>query len=364
LLVADDDRITRELLTGILRAAGYLVEAVEDGQQAVERAARGSVDLVLLDIMMPRLSGLEACRILKGLTVDSFLPVLLVTVKTDSQSRVEGLRLGADDYVCKPFDEPELIARIEAMMRIKRLHDHVIESRKRLETMSVHDELTGAYNYRYLHSRLSEEFKRAERYHDPVSCALVDIDQLQLINERGGHSAGDAAIRNLADVIRRSVREVDVVARFGGDEFLVVLPSTHFGGSVAVAERIWREFQVKEDAPRSRRQPPPVTVSIGVALYPSKDVKTKDTLLRAADTALFQAKRDGGNRICVFQQQGYIYSPESDARASAGDARGETGGRGGHDAPRERLSSITSEGRGFPAESKTSPSRILPPREG
>ena len=125
LLAADDDRLTRELLANILRGHGYVVETCDDGQEAVERVSRGGVNLVLLDIMMPRLSGLEACRLLKGMTNESFLPVVLVTVKTDTASRVEGLKIGADDYVCKPFDERELVARVEAMLRIKRLHDHV-----------------------------------------------------------------------------------------------------------------------------------------------------------------------------------------------------------------------------------------------
>jgi two-component system, cell cycle response regulator len=308
IVVADDDRITREMLAGILRLHGFNVETVVDGQAAVERVGRGGVDLVLLDILMPRLSGLEACRLLKGMTSDNFLPVVLVTVKTDTASRVEGLRIGADDYVCKPFEERELIARVEAMLRIKKLHDHVAKARAKLEQLSVHDDLTGLYNYRYLHTRLSEEFKRAERYHDPLASIVVDIDRLQAINDGGGRPLGDQIIRAVADVVRRSVREVDVVARFGGDEFLVVLPSTHFAGSVTVAERIWREVGEKpfiSEATRSAK----VTLSIGVALYPSRDVRTKDALLRAADTALHQAKRDGGNRICVFQQQGYLYTP-------------------------------------------------------
>src|SRR6185503_14740272 len=213
--------------------------------------------------------------------------------------------IGADDYVCKPFEEKELVARVEAMLRIKRLHDHVAAARQKLEQMSVHDELTGLYNYRYLHTRLSEEFKRAERYHDPLASIVVDIDRLQTINDSGGRALGDQIIKAVADVVKKSVREVDVVARFGGDEFLVVLPSTHFAGSVTVAERIWREVGDKpflNDLTRSAR----VTLSIGVALFPSRDVRTKDALLRAADTALHQAKRDGGNRICVFQQQGYL----------------------------------------------------------
>ena len=307
-VVADDDRITREMLGTILRSHGFVVETVADGQLAVERVARGGVDLVLLDILMPRLSGLEACRLLKGMTSDSFLPVVLVTVKTDTASRVEGLKIGADDYVCKPFDEKELIARVEAMLRIKKLHDHVAKARARLEQLSMHDDLTGLYNYRYLHTRLSEEFKRAERYHDPLACIVIDIDRLQGMNDLGGRPFGDSVVRGVAEVIRKSVREVDVVARFGGDEFLVVLPSTHFAGSVTVAERIWREVTEKSFL-GDLSKPANVTLSIGVALFPSRDVRTKDALLRASDAALHQAKRDGGNRICVFQQTGYLYTP-------------------------------------------------------
>ncbi|MCC6217678.1 MAG: diguanylate cyclase [Polyangiaceae bacterium] len=299
--------MTRELLANTLRSHGFTVLTTEDGQSAVERVARGGIDLVLLDVMMPRLSGLEACRLLKGMTSDTFLPVVLVTVKTDTASRVEGLRIGADDYVCKPFDEAELLARVEAMLRIKRLHDHVGRARAKLEQMSVHDELTGLYNYRHLHVRLGEEFKRAERYHDPLACVVLDVDRLQQANDAGGRGLGDDVLRAVAEALRKSVREVDVVARFGGDEFLVILPSTHFAGSVTVAERIWREVGARTFSGHQRTLG--VTLSMGVALFPSRDVRTKDALLRAADTALLQAKRDGGNRICVFQQTGYVYTP-------------------------------------------------------
>jgi diguanylate cyclase (GGDEF)-like protein len=353
IIVADDDRFAREMLTSILLRAGHTVDTVIDGQEAVERVSQGNVDLVLLDVVMPRLSGLEACRILKGMTIEGFLPVVLVTVKTDTQSRVEGLRIGADDYVCKPFEEQELVARVNSMLRIKRLHDQMALQKAKFERLSVHDELTGLYNYRYLHTRLSEEFKRAERYHEPFASVIIDIDQLRAVNETCGRNIGDATLRRVADSIRRCVRDVDVIARYGGDEFLVVLPSTHFAGSVVVAERIWRDVGGRpieaevggesrasleprrddlrlpgplEKAPtqtetlpsEGRRTegearwtlgPRELTVSIGVALYPSRDVRSKDALLRAADSALSQAKREGGNRICVFQQQGYIYTP-------------------------------------------------------
>jgi two-component system cell cycle response regulator len=307
-VVADDDRLTRELVAGMLRTRGYEVETVADGQAAVERVARGGVHLVLLDVLMPKLGGLEACRLLKGMTTGAFLPVVLVTVKTDSQSRVEGLRIGADDYVCKPFDENELVARVEAMLRIKRLHDHVAEARARLEQLSIHDDLTGLYNYRHLHVRLGEEFKRAERHHEPLACLAIDIDRLQQQNELGGRPHGDRVIRHVADTIRRGTREGDVIARFGGDEFLVVLPGLHFAGSANVAERIFRDVAsrpvVADVGPGTS-----VTVSIGVSLFPSRDVRTKDALLRAADQALGNAKREGGRRVCVHQQEGQIYTP-------------------------------------------------------
>jgi diguanylate cyclase (GGDEF)-like protein len=313
-VVADDDRVMRDTICGVLERAGYEVVRALDGQEAVERVGQGGVDLVLLDILMPRLGGIETCRIIKGMTGDGFVPVMLVTVRTDTASRVEGLKIGADDYITKPFEDSELIARVEAMLRIKRLNDHLIAVRHKLERLSVYDELTGLYNFRYLHSRLREEFKRAERYHEPLACAVVDIDRLRQHNDEGGQAQGNAIVKGVGDIIRRCVREVDVVARYGGDEFLVILPSTHLAGSVAVAERMWREVRGRA-FPVDRSGTTRVAITVGVALYPSPDIRTKEALLRAADAALSQAKREGGDRVCVFQQHGTIYSPELDEQA-------------------------------------------------
>lgn len=310
-VVADDDRVTREYVAGLLRGQGMDVETADNGQRAVERVGRGGVDLVLLDIIMPGLSGLDCCRLIKTMTQDSFLPVVLLTGKTDTESRVEGLRIGADDYVCKPFDERELSARVAAMLRIKKLHDDVQSAKARLAHLAVHDELTGLYNYRYLHTRLNEEFKRAERYRDPLACAMIDIDHFKQFNDQHGHDVGDAILREVGARLRSAVREIDVVARYGGEEFLLVLPSTHFSGALTVADRVWRSFG--SEPMRVDGQEHTVTVSVGVALFPSRDVRTKDQLLKASDRALYQAKSDGRNRICVFQHQGYIYKPELQA---------------------------------------------------
>ncbi len=307
-LIADDDRVTREYVGGLLRGNGMHVEIAEDGKAAVDRVAKGGVDIVLLDILMPGLNGIDCCRLIKTMTQDTFIPVILVTAKSDPDSRVEGLRIGADDYVVKPFDQRELLARISNMLRIKRMHDQVNHAKDRLEKLAVRDELTGLYNYRYLHTRLQEEFKRAERYRDPLACAMVDIDHFKLFNDRFGHSVGDAVLAEVAVRLKRAVREIDVVARYGGEEFLLVLPSTHFSGALTVADRVWRS--VGEEPLRHEGVDHKITISCGVALYPSRDVKTKDQLLKAADKALYQAKGDGRDRICVFQHQGYIYRPE------------------------------------------------------
>ena len=300
--------MTREYVAGLLRANGLRVETVSNGQQTLDRVGQGGVGLVLLDIIMPGLSGLDCCRLLKTMTQDAVLPVVLVTARTDTESRVEGLRIGADDYVCKPFDERELLARVTGMLRIKRAHDEVASAKERLAKLAVEDELTGLYNYRYLHTRLGEEFKRAERYRDPLACAMVDIDRFKDFNDQYGHETGDVVLAEVAKRLRGAVREIDVVARYGGEEFLLVLPSTHFSGALTVADRVWRA--VSAMPLRHDGKDHHITVSVGVALYPSRDVRSKDHLLKAADRALYQAKADGRNRICVFQHQGYIYKPE------------------------------------------------------
>lgn len=307
-LIADDDRMTRQAVTKTLLDHGIRVEAVEDGQQALDRARRGGIDLVILDVVMPRLSGIECCRLIKGLSEETFLPVVLLTSRNDTESRIEGLRIGADDYLGKPFDERELLARVDNLLRLKKAHNDMLASRKRLEQMSIQDELTSVYNYRHLQTRLSEEFKRSQRYRYPLACAMVDIDRFKLINDEFGHDMGDAVLREVSSRISGAVREVDVVARYGGEEFSLVLPNTHFAGALTVADRVWRAVGQKPIQMADRRIK--VTVSVGVSLYPSRDIKTKDQLLKAADEAVMRAKSEGRDRICVFQQQGYLYRPD------------------------------------------------------
>jgi diguanylate cyclase (GGDEF)-like protein len=308
-LIADDDHVSRQYVATLLRKHGMVVEFAEDGPRALACARDLDLDIVLLDIMMPGLDGLDCCRLIKGITQEEFLPVILLTSKTDADSRVTGLRIGADDYVTKPFDERELLARVNNLLRLKRMHDNINEARSRLEQLAVQDELTGLFNYRYLHTRLNEEFKRSERYRDPLACVMLDIDHFKRVNDRFGHDAGDAVLRETSARLRKAVREIDVVTRYGGEEFLLVLPSTNFSGALSVADRVWRA--VGSEPYMLATGPERVSISVGVAVFPSRDIKTKDQLIKAADKALYQAKGDGRDRICVYQHQGYIYRPES-----------------------------------------------------
>jgi two-component system cell cycle response regulator len=306
--VVDDDRVTREYVAGLLRGRGYRVTAVESAQKLLDLHRENLVDLVLLDVMMEGLSGVDCCRILKSAgPQDTFLPVILVTARNDPDSRVEGLRIGADDYVTKPFDERELLARVEAMLRIKRSHDDLSAARDRLAQLAVQDELTGLYNVRYLHTRLTEEFKRAERHRDPLAVAMLDVDHFKSVNDRFGHEAGDAVLREVSVRLRKSVREIDVVTRYGGEEFVVLLPSTHLAGALVVADRVARSL--REEPFQAAGRDIEVTASIGLALFPSRGVQTKESLLRSADRALYRAKDEGRDRICVFQEQGYVFAP-------------------------------------------------------
>lgn len=311
-LVADDDALTRELVAAKLREHRYEVETVEDGQAAIERFEDDKFDVVLLDVVMPRVSGIEACRTIKGSRGggerETDIPVLLSFAKTDVKSRIEALRSGTDGYVCKPFEEVDLLAAIASALRIKRLRDQLRAAQKEVERLRSQDELTGACSFVELHHLLAKEFARAEEHAEPLACCIVDVDGLRIHNEQGGRALGDEILRGVSEVIVSSLRESDIVARYGDDSFFVMLPSTHFAGSLVVASRIWRDVASRAFGNLEAH----VTLSVGVALFPSRDVRTKDALLEALEAALLEAKRKGGNRLCVFQQEGFIYTPVTD----------------------------------------------------
>jgi diguanylate cyclase (GGDEF)-like protein len=313
ILVVDDSRTQLEWLVAVLQREGFDVRSAATGKEAILKVRTDAPDLVLLDMILPDMDGLEVLRIVKALPDEQFIPVIILSVKSDLDSKVTGLRIGADDFLSKPFAEAEILARCAAMLRIKSLQDQLRATQRKLEEQSITDGLTGLKNRRLFDERLEEEFRRAQRYADPVSLIMIDLDHFKQVNDRFGHQMGDLVLREAAACIRASIRDPDICARYGGEEFAVILPKTHLSGALAVAERIWRELGTKvyhQEIPEGGRAEPVdvrVTASIGLAFFPSKDITSAALLVKFADEALYQAKHSGRNTICLYQAQGYRY---------------------------------------------------------
>jgi diguanylate cyclase (GGDEF)-like protein len=309
ILVVDDSKTQLDWLVQVLVREGYDVGTAMDGKEAIRKVRTEPPDLVLLDMILPDMDGLEVLRMVKTRPDDQFVPVIILSVKADLDSKVRGLRIGADDFLAKPFAEAEILARCAAMLRIKSLQDQLRRAQRELEEKSVTDGLTNLKNRRFFDERFVEEFRRAQRYADPMSLIMIDLDLFKHVNDRYGHPAGDVVLRDAAALIRTSIRDPDICARYGGEEFAVILPNTHLTGAVVVAERIWRELGAKAYQVPSAGATVElhVTASLGLAFYPSKDIASPELMLRYADEALYQAKNAGRNTICLYQGQAYRY---------------------------------------------------------
>jgi two-component system, cell cycle response regulator len=324
ILVVEDSRTQLERVTKVLSSEGYQVATAGDGKEAIREVKRDPPDLILLDMILPDMDGLEVLRIVKA-QAEAFIPVILLSVKSDLDSKVAGLRIGADDFLAKPFADEEVLARAAAMLRIKTLQDELREAKDQLEKLSVEDGLTSLFNHRHFQEELRREFGRARRYNDPLSLIMIDLDHFKEVNDRHGHPFGDKVLREVAQLVKASLRDTDLCARYGGEEFSVILPKTMMAGALAVAERIHRELNQKAFAVDAAQVLPGgassaagkgagerVTASFGIASYPSKDVTSAELLVRYADEALYRAKREGRNAICVYQSQSYRYDTGSE----------------------------------------------------
>src|SRR6267143_2718294 len=224
--------------------------------------------------------------------------LIVATVGTAAE-RVLGLQKGADDYLALPCDPDELLARVRALLRVKEMHDRVLSIQHELERLVVSDPLTGLYNRRYLVDRLAQEMNRVDRYGGTLAFAMIDLDGCKPVNDKYGHVFGDRLLRAVASEISRSLRTPDVAARYGGDEFAVILPQTQPEGALRVCERIRKA--VDQLALNAGDEPVSVTASLGVANYPGELISTAEELVHAADEALYGAKRGGKNRYSAVR---------------------------------------------------------------
>ncbi len=298
ILLAEDDPVTRMLMTRFLKKAGYEVDAVADGVEALDKMMKRYYPILVTDWEMPGMDGIGLCKAMRAMQLDGYVYALLLTARDAKEHIIAGLEAGADDYLVKPVHEPELIARLNAGRRVLALEHSLRAANQRNRILSITDALTGAYNRRYLMEQLPREVERCRRYAYPLSVVMCDVDHFKLINDDKGHAAGDDVLQQVVARMQRSIRSnSDWVSRYGGEEFLIVLPETDFKAGCFVAEKLRAIIGNEEFATRAGDFR--VSASFGVAATgpqgPDMALKVEG-LIKAADQCLYRAKEDGRNR--------------------------------------------------------------------
>jgi two-component system, cell cycle response regulator len=299
ILVVDDNPDNLEIISTRLRFRGYDVLVAERGEEAITKVHEEAPDLILLDIMMPDMDGYEVARRIRAERDLPYIPIIVVTARDSTEDKVTGLDAGADDYLTKPINFPELEARVRSMLRIKRLQDQLEETNRELEQLSISDGLTGLYNHRHLHEMLADEYERSRRTEEPMSVVMFDLDRFKDVNDAFGHQAGDRVLEELAAILRECAREIDKLGRYGGEEFMAILPDSDAEAGAVFAERVRQlvenqRFDIQTDEPLR------MTVSAGVASYPADQADNPRRLVHQADLALYSAKHSGRNQVVRF----------------------------------------------------------------
>jgi two-component system, cell cycle response regulator len=297
ILVADDDALTLESLVERLRRGGHDVTACEDGDNAWRRATAedGDHDMMILDWMMPGIDGLELCRRVRRRTDRPYVYLIVMTVKGSPEDVVAGLDAGADDYLVKPFSWEELDARVRAGGRIVDLQNRLILAQDALRVQAMQDPLTRIMNHGAIMDSLLKEVARAHREKTAFSIILGDLDDFKRINDEYGHVVGDHVLVEVAKRMRSCLRPYDAVGRYGGEEFLTVLPSTEPEAALALAERI--RSTISSEPIRVDGIDVEVTISQGVAVWADPRPIPGERLIQAADRALYAVKHSGRNGV-------------------------------------------------------------------
>ena len=310
ILVVDDLPDNVEILRARLTSRGFEIATAANGEEALAAVHGDPPHLILCDVMMPGIDGYEVSRRVKHDTAQGklpFIPIILVTALSQTEDIVQGLNVGADDYIAKPYNFQELEARVRAMLRIKKLQDELDQKNRELEVvnkklrkLSITDGLTELFNHRHVHQLLRDEFERSGRSGEPVAVAMLDLDRFKSINDTYGHPTGDVILYETARILRDTAREIDMVGRYGGEEFIAILPNTDEEEAGRFAERVRAavEAHVYRDEANEIR----MTVSAGVASFPAPETDSPEALLKRADEALYEAKESGRNRVVRASQ--------------------------------------------------------------
>ncbi|MBI1947318.1 MAG: diguanylate cyclase [Deltaproteobacteria bacterium] len=302
ILVVEDSRAQREHLAEVLKKRGFAVTTAAGGLDALKQIRSDPPDVVLLDVVLDDLDGYSVCRWVRLGDRTRDVIVIMLTVKREVKERVEGLNVGADDYLPKPVDDEELEARIFAALRSRQAKHELRQRNTELEALLVRSEraamtdaVTGIYNRRRFVDLLGREWATARRYGHSVSCSLIDVDHFKRINDESGHAAGDEALRCIAQVVAGAIREVDACARYGGDEFAVMFPHTpREKAQIAIERALTR---LRRERAQWAAHLHALEFSAGIASSEDNGIGTPEQLLEAADRALYAAKRERGSIV-------------------------------------------------------------------
>ena len=298
ILLVEDTEVDAKIVKTALEGEPFQLHTVASGKNVFSFVKQKKTDLILLDLLLPDMDGFEICRRLKKEFKD--IQVVIVTCLDDLDSKIKGVELGADDFLVKPVVGRELKARIKTLLEKKVHMDSLrVHYEEALDRSQV-DWLTGLYNHGYFQQFLGYELKRAFEQGFPVSLIMIDVDDFKRYNDTLGHSAGDAILREMGQVVRNSIREVDFAARYGGEEFAVVLPYVHRDNAVIVAERIHKAITSHEFLHDDSIELGNPTVSMGIAVFP-EEAADKAELITKADSMLYLAKQNGKNQFRISE---------------------------------------------------------------
>lgn len=317
-LIIDDSVAVREQIIRTLESFSLFTRyyEAEDGLEGFKKLLSSPVDIILCDLEMPRIDGFKFLGMLKARTELQNVPVIILTGMNDRERKIKGLELGASDYITKPFDNEELVARVKVHLKIKKLQDELKRSNELLLELSNTDHLTGLFNRRYLMEALRKEVLRNVRKEGNLSLIMLDIDHFKQVNDDFGHLQGDVVLQMVASQLQKELRSYDCAARYGGEEFVAILPDSTLKESGFVADRIRLAVQgIKYSGQLEKLN---LTVSLGVATFSKEHSLTVDGFIKQADDALYRAKANGRNRVEVNDPEG-ITIPSAGATAASGE---------------------------------------------
>lgn len=296
ILIAEDDPMYCQMLETMLLKWGYEVIICSNGFDAWEiLQSKDAPQFAILDWLMPRMDGVEICKKIRENIKEPYVYILLLTSKDEKKDIIEGMDSGADDYITKPFHANELRVRLRAGRRILELQEELLSSRETMRLVAMHDALTGLLNRGAIMGELERRLSQAVREKSHLGVLLIDIDHFKKINDTFGHLAGDAVICETARRLKSSARPYDQLGRYGGEEFLIVLPGCDLENAVKHAERL--RISIEENQVDTPEGVIPVTMSLGVTANIDGNLTEIDSLIRAADNALYKAKNNGRNRV-------------------------------------------------------------------